>query len=304
MRSTLILKSDRTDFERFYIQNMHKNNVVTMPIYKFNHGLGWYIQVLWIEKLNLPFGNFFYGKWKKNISKYDTVIVFDRNLNWNIFTWIKKKNPVSRCIAWYWNPIQNAVEKCIPENVKELCEVWSFDHIDCDRFNYKKNVQFYFHQVGDRKKATMYDAFFVGVDKGRYAQVNEIINCLKQCNLKTFQGIVADKNSVNHREYIDALPYEKILYLIQNSKCIIDVPQENQEGMTLRVLESLFWSKKLITTYEGIEEFAFYNSNNILIWGRATLSEIKTFFEKPYEPVDWNIINRYSFENWLKNFGI
>ena len=75
----LILKSDRSEFEEFYIKHMQAENIDTCPIYKVKSGLGWYAAVMWIEKLKLPGGQLFYGAWKKQIRNYDTVIVFDRN---------------------------------------------------------------------------------------------------------------------------------------------------------------------------------------------------------------------------------
>lgn len=305
-KRTLILKSDRTNFERFYIDNMQRENVVTLPIYSFRGGLLWYVTVMWIEKLNLPFKEIFYNKlWKYDLKDYDMVVIFDRNLSWDIIGYIKKKNPKIRCIAWYWNTILDSQKMDVPSKYKNMCEKWSFDQLDCDNYECKKNIQFYFEgldKVGFKEKE--YDAFFVGTDKGRYKIICDVISALEKYGYTTFKGVIKDKTSDVTNDYIEPMNYKDVIALIQKSECIIDIPQDNQDGITLRVLEALFFGRKLITTNPNIRNFDFYNSNNILVWNNPTREEIDTFFNSELVTIDKRIVRRYSFESWIKNFDV
>ncbi len=303
-KNFLILKSDRTDFERFYIEHMQREDVCTYPIYKFKSGLFWYVMVIWIEKLKLPFSFLFYNnKWKKDVRHFESIIVFDRNLSWNIFNYIKRKNPEARCIAWYWNPVM--FSRSIPDTDKNKtsCECWSFDQHDCSRYGLKRNVQFYFNNLqNDKTEKIEFDAFYVGTDKGRYEKISEIISTLDGLGYKTYKGVIKDKLSSEIGEYIKPLKYDQIISLIKNSNCIIDIPQNNQKGLTVRVLEALFWKKKLITTDPGIKDYEFYHDNNILIWESPSDEDIINFFSKDMVNIDPEIVEKYSFDSWLRNF--
>lgn len=77
--------------------------------------------------------------------------------------------------------------------------------------------------------------------------------------------------------------------------------QEGQKGMTLRIVEAMFFNKKLITNNDDILCMDFYNSQNIYVLGYDTRS-IKGFILG--KPAQWSkkFIRKYSFENWLVNF--
>lgn len=300
-KSVLILKSDRDSFERFYIEHMQSDNVVTYPIYRCKSGLLWCAAIVLIKKLGL-LGVYFYNEWKKKLSEYDTVIVFDRNLSWNIFEFIKGRVPDIRCIAWYWNPIRDE-RHVFPNKYQEYCEVWSFDKNDCKRYGYIYNTQFYFENIKTiTKPKNEYDAFFLGVDKGRYTIIEDISKKLCSLGKRVFIGVVADKDSEVEGCYINQMNYEQVIDLILKSNCIIDVPQNNQEGMTARVLEALFWDKKLITTNAIVKEYEFYNESNIFVWDNPKKGDILEFFEKPVINVDYETKKKYSFQSWLVNF--
>ena len=114
---TLILKSDRGDFEKFYIEHMQKKKITTVPYYKNLGTLLRYMAVIYVQKLKLPFSSIWYGSWKKDVKniKYNS---FDRNFNWNVIEYIHRRNPACRIIVWYWNPITE--KKRIPFKYREF----------------------------------------------------------------------------------------------------------------------------------------------------------------------------------------
>lgn len=50
------------------------------------------------------------------------------------------------------------------------------------------------------------------------------------------------------------ISYQENLDNIRKSKCIVDVVQKGQIGLTLRPLESLFFKKKLLTNNKCIKK--------------------------------------------------
>ena len=78
--------------------------------------------------------------------------------------------------------------------------------------------------------------------------------------------------------------------------------KNGQEGLTLRVLEALFYSKKLITNNKNIKKYDFYNPNNIFIWGVDDEKNLLNFINSDYITIEENILNRYSYDSWINRF--
>lgn len=72
--------------------------------------------------------------------------------------------------------------------------------------------------------------------------------------------------------------------------------------MTLRPLEALAFKKKLLTNNPNIEQYSFYNSNNIFILGKDDPSMLEEFIEKPYIDIDQDIIKQFDINTWINSF--
>lgn len=299
----LVLLNGRWDIERYMIENVNIDDISVESIYKiYKRNLKYIVAVLWLQKFNLPFQSLWYENWKRKIKNYDEVILNTSNLNWKIASYIKKKNPNVRLIAWYWDTVGK--RSYLVERYKSICEVWSFDKKDCERYGMHQNIQFYY-PINVENKNIMYDAMFVGRDKGRMLLLKEICDLLEQSGLSVYTYIQRDKKEKGdpEKKILKPMEYKEVVNLIFQSKCIIDIPKEGQTGMTMRVLESLFYSKKLITTDKNMFETEFYNPANIFIWDHPSENSLRYFFSIPYEPVSNEILNKYTVESWVRNFG-
>lgn len=318
MKKILILKSDRGDFEKYYIEHMQAENIKTVSIHRYNDGIMWKLTWLWREIFKLPCSHIWFGNWKRELSDYDEIIVFDNNLNWNILKYINKKNPKARIIAWYWNFIKKK-KQLVPKKYRRICEIWSFDKGDCIKYGIKQNTQFYVGEMREQEDLSTYSAIFVGKDKGRYEKIMEIKNFLVKNGFSVYVNVVRDKSSLISRikekvsvifcqsyckkDYGKPLSYYQLIKKIEKSKCIIDIPQKGQTGMTARVLEALFFHKKLITSDKTLLNFEWFREENILIWdGRPSEDKVNSFFEVPYIKIG-EIEKKYSFEQWIRNFN-
>lgn len=77
---------------------------------------------------------------------------------------------------------------------------------------------------------------------------------------------------------------------------------DGTNGFTLRVLESLFFEKKLITNNINIINCEFYNKNNIFIINKDNLDDLNDFLKSEYKKIDKKIINYFDYESWLNRF--
>lgn len=296
-KKVLILKSQQDSFEKYYSNKMCSEEVDVFSVYRFNQGIFRFFMIIWIQKLRMPFQHIWYGKWKKSIQQYDTIIVFDRILDYNILKYIKKRNKSAKLNFWYWNIIQ----KTMPDSYKELCDAWTFDLEDSIRYDLLKNTQFYF-EVEQAIYKIESDVFFIGNDKGRYEQLKELYQFLVNQNLKVDFKIVG-KDKKNPLIIQHPLDYEEIIEKIKKTKCIVEILQKGQSGLTARALEALFYKKKLITTNEKIKDEPFYHPDNIFIIGQDRMDDLKEFINKSCHNIADDIKMQYTYETWLRNFN-
>lgn len=236
---------------------------------------------------NLPCKEIWLNNWTRILYKYDTIILGETGNSYNVAKYIKRKYPQKRIIIWFRNSLSHTINPArFDENV---CETWSFDEADCNRYNLRYNPQFYVKSPSYRENGIIkYDAFFIGKDKGRLEDILSVESFLKGQGLKTKFCIVGYNS--------DSIEYKQVLDYISESKAIVDIQGDWQDGITLRPLEALFYEKKLISNSKGLLDVDFYRPNNIFILGADDISKIETFLNAPYEKVDAKILKKYDLE--------
>lgn len=252
---------------------------------------------------NIPYLTVWFNKTlRQDISSFTHIIVFVQKNSQDILTFLSEKiNKNQRLIAWYWNPVFRVLN---PKNTRNLkCEYWSFDIEDCLKFDMLHNSTFFLYPSSafNVTNEYVYDYIYLGANKGRLNILNSLETKLDKLSLKSLFYIVDETKPKTQRKML--IPYDDYLDLIYTSRGIIDIVQDSQEGLTLRVMESIFFNKKLITNNRVIKELPFYNSNNIFILNQnSTLEDLKDFCNRPYIKVDPLFIDYYTFGEWLKRF--
>ncbi len=249
---------------------------------------------IWLKicrKLNI-LNSFFYSSWKNEIEKYDVVILGENGYSKSISKYIKKKNKKCKIVMYFWNNIDDAYKKHLQD--ENIDEFWTFDKEDAKKYNMKYNPQFYTKDIQLKSSCQEFDILFLGRAKKRKNEIMALKNILEQQNLKCKFIIIEDEK--------DYIQYDEYLELISKSKCILDYNQEGQVGLTLRPMEALFFSKKLITNNSDIKNYDFYNPKNIFILGENRMEEVNKFINTPNEKIDEDIIKNYDFDSWVDRF--
>ncbi|HLT42259.1 MAG TPA: hypothetical protein VKZ95_06095 [Sphingobacteriaceae bacterium] len=257
-------------------------------------------------RLGLP-KYYWFDRWKSQLDQIDTVIFFAGN-SYEPLSFIVRRNPRIRIIYYYWNPVFPLKVK--PSDLQnEPFEIWTFDPDDAEIFGLKLNTTFYFDNIVLPKQETIFDVCFIGVDKGRRQTVVDLFDILKVKKLKTYSYIVdSDWNKKPLSEKVAApnykkpMPYNLYLEKIAQSKCILDLIQEGQSGLTLRVMESLFFHKKLITNDRTIVNYEFYHPENIFVLGIDRIDKLPDFLSSPYCTIPRTIIQNYDVSTWFSRF--
>lgn len=219
-------------------------------------------------------------------------------------TAIRNTFPNAYLIMHQWDSMNN-------NNYKKFLHVFdsifSFDPIDCSNYPILKYLPNFYHpQYADQSNSTsLYDLSFIGW--GYLERINFITKIKKQLpQLIFFYYLYIPfttyiKNLLK-RTYLKSIKFitlspQKVVEIIKQSKCVLDIPDDQQAGYTFRTIDAMAAHKKLITTNKFIKHESFYNENNILIINKTEPAIDNTFFKKPFADVD---ISEYSLSNWIK----
>lgn len=255
---------------------------------------------------NLPFYKKIFSHWLNIAKSVDTIIIFDNNYAPFVVKYLHRLFPKKRLIVWYWNIVATTIS---PKKFnRKIVELWSFDKQDCKKYSLKYNTQFYFKEYINKydSQVIKYDTVYLGVlkNKDRLKKVKSIERKLQEENVKFNFFLVKGNERFQGVKYSPQMKYSDILKIVSEAKCIVDIANLNQVGLSLRPLEAIYFRKKLITDNSEIEREPLFNKNNIFIFNDSTTKSISRFTKEPYDMVNHNkLINYYSFEEWLKRFN-
>ena len=305
----LIIKRDVNSFEKFYNDKFREVGILCFDPYKKMGKIGDFICHISMH-FNLPFHSLFYGGWKKEVRNSDMVIIFDWIYSHNIIKDIESINPNCKVVFWFWNRIEQSMKKKII--CSKIDTYWSFDPKDAKIFNLHLYSQFYAASEYKLEKNNRmvnnfsYDIFFCGTDKGRLEQLEILKQYFDSENINYKLIVKKDKGTKNEYHGIEMVrtqvDYGKIISYIKETKCILDLTNQFQEGLTIRSLEALFFSKLLITDNKYIKNVQFYNPKYIYIMGEDKRT-IKEFLREdlPFYKNDQK--KYYCIEEWVKRFN-
>lgn len=296
---TLLLVHSLDSYFARYIKNhgykidqvFRNQNIFFRAIRKFEVRYFSKIQEKWLER------------WKEHVSEYKTIILFANPMYSKVLAWIRSYNPSARIVVWYMDPYITG-HMDIGKNLH--VEQWSFDKEDCKKYGFTFCNTFYCTDEQRLNKAEEHtDVFFVGLDKGRYDYIMKIKQVLQNKGLNCDIRIIRDKNyykNIIHnmkKHYCKPIRYNEVLNAIQSTKCLLDINQNGQSGLSQRPFEALFYEKKLITNNPQIYSYDFYNKNNIYVIENEDLKGIDKFLRSPYQKVSSKLKETYTFEKWL-----
>jgi hypothetical protein len=164
------------------------------------------------------------------------------------------------------------------------------------------NTTYYFKDLQlPKSKKEKVDVFFCGLSKGRNSFLFTIQNRVEKMQLVPYFHIVDEQLPIEEQK--PRLSYQENLEYISSCKAVLDILQEGQDGMTLRVMEALFFQKKLITNQLSLVKADFYHPNNIFIIGKDNWNNLKSFMSTPIVPISEEIKYKYDFFSWVERFG-
>ncbi|BAZ10906.1 hypothetical protein NIES4071_27300 [Calothrix sp. NIES-4071] len=221
------------------------------------------------------------------------------------------------CVMYMWDSINN--RKHTLEFVPFCNRVFTFDMDDAARFNFFFKPLFYlddYLSIRQGKHAIKYDISFMGtLHSDRYAIAKEVKDWCSQQGLRCFfyffmqsqvlyyfnklrgKGISLAKSKVSFAK----LSTSEVVEIVASSRVILDIQHPKQTGLTMRTLETLGAGKKLITTNDKVQEYDFYQRENVAIINRfnPTHNLDLSFFLNSTKEVPKQVIMKYYIGSWL-----
>ncbi len=185
-------------------------------------------------------------------------------------------------------------------------EIFSFDLIDSKKYDFTFISNFIYL---DKKEIKSFNknnnpVFIVMSVDERLQILNKLANYFSLKNINYKFILVGKKRPKKINENIifseKVLLHSDLINDLENAKIFLDLIRFNHNGLSFRVLEALAMQKKIITTNKSINQYDFYNSNNILIIDENNIDVPIEFLTTPYKPLEDIIYEKYTIRNWVK----
>jgi|GEM_PF-5399034 hypothetical protein len=249
--------------------------------------------------------NYDFAPWYEALERGEMVVIQDRAIknDQSLHRLYKYRDQIR---IFTWDTLESAQDLAV--RFKDRFEVYTHDRSDHRRYGLAFQTTFFQPAPNLTPHPQRYDLVFLGATKNRLPLIEQCyLNLKDQINAMFYvrapQSLSQDATPVPlQRDLLDYGPY---LQYVMSSRGILEILQPGQDSLTLRVMESLFYQKKLITTYQNIVHEDFYNPQNIMvIQGPDDLksSKVRDFLYSDYVPVDPQLVDRYRFDQWIKRF--
>lgn len=186
--------------------------------------------------------------------------------------------------------------------------VFTFDPADASRYDLALVNQVY-RRVDEYRKPSVadFDVYFLGKNKGRWNALGELGTQLSQQGIRPHFLMVGEKG-VDHPErpavtiIHHEVSYVENISTINRSRCLLELTQANQTGLTIRCMEAMFFGKKLITNNPLVKQLPFYHPDAFFVLGQDDFTGIGDFLAADTPTVADAELARYEFSHWIRQF--
>jgi len=258
-----------------------------------------------------------------DLESYDYILVNEVTCASNIIRYIRSRNSQAQLFYVMWNTADTHKHflydfkkdflRVVSMQESGRVAVVSFDAGDCRRYGLRFNgqvVPFFAAEAPDGAAAygaaEAEDCFFCGVDKGRLPILRNLAEELAARGI-TYRFLLAPQRRHHYtaaeRPWLtlhEQIPYDQMVRELWRHRVIVDIVQAEQQGLTWRPIEALFYHKKLITNFAAIKDYDFYRHENIFILGEDRMEDFAAFVRQPYVPLPEQMVQQYQVTDWLE----
>lgn len=194
------------------------------------------------------------------------------------------------------------------EQMKKIFDiVISYNKSDTEKYGLllkrPKLIDYKVYQYSGRYKNS--DAFFVGAAKDRLKDIFDVYKKLSNAGLKcdfhitdvdTKDQLYAESISYNKR-----MEYSEVLSRVAATKCVVNILEGGNSGITLRDYEAIAFEKLLITNNYGFSKTDLFIRENTIF-----VDEISNSIDKiknKVMPIHWPVKEEFNSKNYYKWLG-
>ena len=200
------------------------------------------------------------------------------------------------CYIYYCNPVGTTFRRPAEElqAIRALgYRLTSFDPCEAERYGMACTGQ-HFRYPEHQPDNIDSDCFFCGLPKDRAGTLQRLRTRLEA------EGLTCD--FVIPHTPAEKLTYPQYLDRLARTRCVIDISQKGQTGLTRRPLEALFYGKKLLTDNPEIARYDFYRPQNVFILGKDPEEQLRAFIESPLAEVPESVRAAYDVNEWIRHY--
>lgn len=243
------------------------------------------------------------------------VVIQGEGITANSLTELRNTYRQAKLIFYTWDSVEN--KPFSKRNLSMYDRCLTFDPVDAKKYGMYFRPLFYtdgFDHPSSIEYA--YDLSFIGtVHSDRYRIVYSLLEQLPS-DTRTFiyfylqarwmydlrrfftKTIVGAKRKEFH---FVPLGKDIVQATFFGSRAIIDIEHAQQRGATMRTIEALGSSRKIVTTNATLRNYDFYNPANIQIIDRNTPYFNQNFLRTPYQAIPEKIRDKYSLRQWVSD---
>lgn len=227
---------------------------------------------------------------------------------------LRKHLRTRRIAVFTWNPVidyqqNHKVRQLHIRQLKGLgFQVFTFDPGDAQRYGLTLTQQVYRYVEAFRQELPAeWDIYFLGQDKHRFDMLHALGEQWQAAGLRTRLRMVPEPGqSYPKATAVEILPqgidYPSNIDAINRARCLLEITQANQTGLTVRCLEALFFHKKLITNNPGVRQLPFYSADRFFVLGQDEASRLPAFLQTPMPLLPEGALDAYDFAHWVQQF--
>ena len=219
------------------------------------------------------------------------------------------KNKTNHLIGYQWDGMDRfpGIEKYIPLFDRFFVFDPSDVHFNGLNLPYLGNFYFTLPWINIANQPCAKGAYFVGsFNRERKTVLEAIHPIIKAAGIPTHFVLFSRKRR-KAEKYNESFTltnvictYEENIQQVKTAGILIDITINCHKGLSLRFYEALCFGKKIITNNALVRYYDFYRPANIFIYGQDDLNTFQNFVSTPYQAVNSDIIQKYSFDNWIR----
>jgi hypothetical protein len=245
----------------------------------------------------------------------DVLVIKGEALSVAMIRKMRESFPKARLTLYFWDSYRNMPQES-EHKVDLFDRVFSFDIADTKadlRLQYRP--LFFIEKYADMGDVRQdIDLLFIGTaHSDRVTVLDRIARAVPPGY--DFRKILYVRSGLLHRiQKVTNTPYRhtpgqdfifkpmpkvNVQEMIARSKVVVDIERDVQTGYTMRTIEMLGASRKLLTTNPSIVNADFYDPQNQCHIDREAPVIDPTFLNAPWRPCDPALLKHYGLTGWL-----